>query len=148
MDDQSALKVYHDLTSPKKNTEQMRTDKKEETTVADKFLESVEESSNVPQGFCEGQLEPHQPPSSLSLQCNSKSTQKAEPFASTHSLQPDKTLDFLEEREKLALAQREAIKRRYPLKFIVGHYGSGKVCHHSIHPSGMYTFPASKLHDC
>ena len=133
MDDQSALKVYHDLTSPKKNTEQMRPDKKEETTVADKFLESVEESSNVPL---------------LSLQCNSKSTQKAEPFASTHSLQPDKTLDYLEEREQLALAQREAIKRRYPLKFIVGHYGSGKVCHHPIHPSRIYSFPASKLHDC
>ena len=149
MNDRSALEVYHDLTSPKKDTEQMRPETNDETTEAGKSMESFEQRSNVPLGFCEGQLEPHQPPSLLSHQCNLKSTQQTvpgatdrsqqgvgqlrsldkgselvEPVASPHNLQSvnRKTLDCLEESE-----QREAIKKRHPLKFIVGHYGSGKV---------------------
>ena len=151
MNNRSAVEVYHDLTSPKKDTEQMRPETNDETTEAGKSMESFEQRSNVPLGFCEGQLEPHQPPSLLSHQCNLKSTQQTVPGATDRSQQGvghlqsvnRKTLDCLEESE-----QREAIKKRHPLKFIVGHYGSGKVCHHPIHPSRIYTFPASKLHDC
>ena len=41
----------------------------------------------------------------------------------------DTSLDVLDESEQLPLTlqQREAISRRHPLKFITGHYGSGKV---------------------
>ena len=152
MNDRSALEVYHDLTSPKKDTEQMRPETNDETTEAGKSMESFEQNSNVPLRICEGQLEPHQPPSLLSLECNLESTQQTvpgatdrshqgvgqlislgselvEPVASPHSLQSanHKTLDYMEEREQLILAQREAIKRRHPFMFIVGHYGSGKV---------------------
>ena len=56
-----------------------------------------------------------------------------EPFSITSpsNLQSAKEtfLDVLDESEKfsLTLQQREAISRRHPLKFITGHYGSGKV---------------------
>ena len=146
----------------------MRPETNDETTEAGKSMESFEQNSNVPLGFCEGQLEPHQPPSLLSHQCNLKSTQQTvpgatdrsqqgvgqlrsldkgselvEPVASPHSIQSvnHKTLDCLEESEQLALAQREAIKRRHPLKFIVGHYGSGKVLSPSNPP--ILSQPAS-----
>ena len=52
---------------------------------------------------------------------------KAEPVATPSNVQSaSDCLDFIED-IPLTLQQREAISRRHHLKFITGHYGSGKV---------------------